>query len=117
MTKLAKIVDAGGTGYTRGTFVNRFLADFHNEQLEKKEKKPMTYVTRLLGVTVISLNAESILAAMSFQEQVKVLSEAAVVGRTDFLRGLKENVIIGRLIPVGKRAIISEIDKLEELSV
>jgi len=117
MTKLAKIVDAGGTGYTRGTFVNRFLADFHNEQLEKQEKKPMTYVTRLLGVTVISLNAESILAAMSFQEQVKVLSEAAVVGRTDFLRGLKENVIIGRLIPVGKRAIISEIDKLEELSV
>ena len=117
MTKLAKIVDAGSTGYTRGTFVNRFLADFHNEQLEKNEKKPMTYVTRLLGVTVISLNAESILAAMSFQEQVKVLSEAAIVGRTDFLRGLKENVIIGRLIPVGKRAIISEIDKLEELSV
>lgn len=117
MTKLAKIVDAGGTGYTRGTFVNRFLADFHNEQLEKHEKKPMTYVTRLLGVTVISLNAESILAAMSFQEQVKVLSEAAVVGRTDFLRGLKENVIIGRLIPVGKRAIITELDKLEELSV
>lgn len=117
MTKLAKIVDAGGTGYTRGTFVNRFLADFHNEQLVKQEKTPMTYVTRLLGVTVISLNAESILAAMSFQEQVKVLSEAAVVGRTDFLRGLKENVIIGRLIPVGKRAIISEIDKLEELSV
>lgn len=117
MTKLAKIVDAGGTGYTRGTFVNRFLADFHNLQLEKKEKKPMTYVTRLLGVTVISLNAESILAAMSFQEQVKVLSEAAVVGRTDFLRGLKENVIIGRLIPVGKRAIITEIDKLEELSI
>ncbi|MCC7304472.1 DNA-directed RNA polymerase subunit beta' [bacterium] len=117
MTKLAKIVDAGGTGYTRGTFVNRFLADFHNEQLEKNEKKAMTYVTRLLGVTVISLNAESILASMSFQEQVKVLSEAAVVGRTDFLRGLKENVIIGRLIPVGKRAIISEIDKLEELSV
>lgn len=117
MTKLAKIVDAGDTGYTRGTFVNRFLADFHNSQLEKQEKKKMTYVTRLLGVTVISLNAESILAAMSFQEQVKVLSDAAIVGRTDFLRGLKENVIIGRLIPVGKRAIISEIDKLEELSV
>ncbi len=117
MTKLAKIVDAGDTGYTRGTFVNRFLADFHNEQLQAGAKKPMTYVTRLLGVTVISLNAESILAAMSFQEQVKVLSEAAIVGRTDFLRGLKENVIIGRLIPVGKRAIISEIDKLEELSV
>lgn len=117
MTKLTKIVDAGDTGYTRGTFVNRFLADFHNEQLEKAGKKPMTYITRLLGVTVISLNAESILSAMSFQEQVKVLSEAAIVGRTDFLRGLKENVIIGRLIPVGKRAIISEIDKLEELSV
>jgi DNA-directed RNA polymerase subunit beta' len=117
MTKLAKIVDAGDTGYTRGTYVNRFLADFHNDQLASKEKKLMTYYTGLLGVTVISLNAESILAAMSFQEQVKVLSEAAVVGRTDFLRGLKENVIIGRLIPVGKRAIISELDKLEELSV
>jgi DNA-directed RNA polymerase subunit beta' len=117
MTKLSKIVDAGATGYTRGTYVNRFLADFHNEQLVSQEKKQMTYVTRLLGVTIISLNAESILAAMSFQEQVKVLSEAAIVGRTDFLRGLKENVIIGRLIPVGKRAIISELDKLEELSI
>lgn len=117
MTKLAKIIDAGDTGYTRGTFINRFLADFRNEKLIAEGKKPMVYSSPFLGVTVVSLNAESILAAMSFQEQVKVLSEAAIVGRTDFLRGLKENVMIGRLIPVDKRAIISEVDKLEELSL
>jgi DNA-directed RNA polymerase subunit beta' len=117
MTKLAKVVDPGDTGFVRGTFINRFLADYRNELLEKEGKKPMVYDTRLLGVTFVSLNAESILAAMSFQEQVKVLSEAAIVGRTDFLRGLKENVIIGRLIPVDKRAIISEIDNLEELTI
>jgi DNA-directed RNA polymerase subunit beta' len=116
MTKLAKVIDPGDTGYVKGTFINRFLADFKNEELVAEGKKPMTYVTRLLGVTVVSLNAESVLAATSFQEQVKVLSEAAIVGRTDYLRGLKENVIIGRLIPVGKRAIISEIDKLDELA-
>lgn len=116
MTKLAKIIDAGDTTHVKGTFVNRFLADFHNEKLIAEGKKPMVYNSGLIGVTVVSLKAESILAAMSFQEQVKVLSEAAIVGRTDYLRGLKENVIIGRLIPVGKRAIISEIDKLEEVT-
>ncbi len=115
MTKLAKVIDPGNTDHIKGTFTNRFLADSLNEKLTREEKNTMVYQTRLLGVTIVSLNAESILAAMSFQEQVKVLSEAAIVGRTDYLRGLKENVIIGRLIPVGKRAIISELDKLEEL--
>jgi len=117
MSKLAKIVDAGDTGYARGSFLNRFLASFRNQKLIEAGKKEMVYKTRLLGVTKVSLNAESVLSAMSFQEQVKVLSDAAVTGRIDFLRGLKENVIIGRLIPVGKRAIISDIDKLEELKV
>ena len=115
MTKLAKVIEPGDTNLVKGTFTNRFLADSLNERLRAEQKNEILYQTGLLGVTFISLNAESILAAMSFQEQVKVLSEAAIVGRTDFLRGLKENVIIGRLIPVGKRAIISELDNLEEL--
>jgi len=108
MAKLAKIVDVGDTDLIPGTYINKYEADYLNAKLLKDDKKPITYVTDLLGVTSVSLNAESILAAMSFQEQVKVISDAAIIGREDKLRGLKENVIIGRLIPVGKRAIIKD---------
>ena len=115
MSKLAKIVDPGDTGLIRGTFINRFLAEARNKLLEKEGKKPIVFVSRLLGVTVTALNAESVLAAMSFQEQVKVLSEAVILGRKDYLRGIKENVIVGHLIPVGEHAIINDVSKLDEM--
>ncbi len=115
MSKLAKIVDPGDTGLIRGTFINRFLANARNELLKKEGKKPIAYVSKLLGVTVTAVNAESVLAAMSFQEQVKVLSEATILGRKDYLRGIKENVIVGHLIPVDERAIISDINNLDEM--
>ncbi len=115
MSKLAKIIDPGDTGLIRGTFLNRFLADVRNQLLAKEGKKPIVYVSRMLGITVTAINAESPLAAMSFQEEVRVLSEAAILGRKDYLRGIKENVIVGHLIPVGERAIISDVTKLDEM--
>jgi DNA-directed RNA polymerase subunit beta' len=73
-----------------------------NRQIEGKEGKlPAEYHPVLLGITKASLNTESFISAASFQETTRVLTEAAVEGKKDFLRGLKENVIIGRLIPAG----------------
>ena len=75
---------------------------------EKKQKAikfnkadPATFTPMLLGITRASLNTESFISAASFQETTRVLTDAAVEGKTDYLRGLKENVIIGRLIPAG----------------
>ncbi len=115
MSKLAKIIDPGDTGLIRGTFINRFLAKARNELLQKENKKPIVFAGKILGVTVTAINAESVLAAMAFQEQVKVLSEAVILGRKDYLRGIKENVIVGHLIPVGEHAIITDISKLDEM--
>ena len=80
-----------------------------NEELKKAKKspvktskpKPVTFSPLLLGITRASLNTESFISAASFQETTRVLTDAAVEGKTDYLRGLKENVIIGRLIPAG----------------
>jgi len=116
MGKLARIIHPGDTGLIRGTFANRYLLDVRNRMLEKQNKKPVVYISRLLGITTVALNADSVLSAMSFQEQPKVLSEAAILGKTDYLRGLKENVIIGHLLPLNERAIINDVTKLEELN-
>jgi DNA-directed RNA polymerase subunit beta' len=72
-----------------------------NRQAEEAGQRPAAYSPVLLGITKASLNTESFISAASFQETTRVLTEAAVEGRIDLLRGLKENVIIGRLIPAG----------------
>ncbi len=72
-----------------------------NEQLEKQEKFGAKYERELLGITKASLSTESFISAASFQETTRVLTEAAVTGKIDDLRGLKENVVVGRLIPAG----------------
>ena len=72
-----------------------------NRELEKAGKIGATYETQLLGITKASLSTESFISAASFQETTRVLTEAAVQGKEDELRGLKENVIVGRLIPAG----------------
>ncbi len=116
MGKLAKIIHPGDTGLVRGNFANKYLLDVRNQMLEEQGKDPIIYVNRLLGITTVALNADSVLSAMSFQEQPKVLSEAAILGKTDYLRGLKENVIIGHLLPLNERAIINDVTKLEEFN-
>ena len=72
-----------------------------NEALQKDGKIPATYTNLLLGITKASLSTDSFISAASFQETTRVLTEAAIMGKRDELRGLKENVIVGRLIPAG----------------
>ena len=72
-----------------------------NEKVEAEGKKPAIYEYMLLGITKASLSTDSFISAASFQETTRVLTEAAIMGKRDELRGLKENVIVGRLIPAG----------------
>lgn len=114
MGRMSKVIEPGDTPYLIGSFVSKYIANYRNGLINKASKKPAYLVDQLMGITASSLKTESFLSAMSFQEQVRVLTEAALIGKTDYLRGLKENVIIGRPIPVGSTARIDDIDKMEE---
>ena len=116
MARLGKVMDSGDTDYLVGSLVNRFLADAKNGLVAEEGKNKALVVPRLLGIKTSSLNTESFLSAVSFQEQVRVLTSNAILGKTDFLRGMKENVIIGRLIPVGDEAEVKEIKDVPELN-
>lgn len=117
MTRLGRVLDSGDSDYLVGSSVNRFMAALKNELLVKDGKNKALVVPKLYGIKTSSLNTESFLSAISFQEQVRVLTNAAIIGKTDYLRGMKENVIIGKLIPVGERAEIKNVNELEELQV
>jgi RNA polymerase Rpb1, domain 5. len=86
-----------------------------NKNLEVQEKKLIQYEPVLLGITKASLQTSSFISAASFQETTKVLTDAATLGKMDNLAGLKENVIVGRLIPAGTGRITSEYEKLASL--
>ena len=83
-----------------------------NLDLENAGKKPVEFEPVLLGITKASLQTSSFISAASFQETTKVLTDAATLGKVDSLRGLKENVIVGRLIPAGTGRITSEYEKI-----
>ena len=72
-----------------------------NDKASAADKRPASYINLLLGITKASLSTDSFISAASFQETTRVLTEAAIMGKRDELRGLKENVIVGRLIPAG----------------
>jgi DNA-directed RNA polymerase subunit beta' len=101
MLRKLQIRSAGDGEYLPGELVDRFEFEQANEEILARGGQPARADTVLLGVTKASLNTESFLAAASFQETTRVLTDAAVRGKVDHLRGLKENVIIGKLIPVG----------------
>ena len=101
MLRKVEIADPGETKFLTGEQVDRARVLIVNEEVEKEGKKPATYVPLLLGITKASLGTESFISAASFQETTRVLTEASVSGKVDDLRGLKENVIVGRLIPAG----------------
>ena len=101
MLKRVKVEDNGDTGLFAGSLIDVNELDSINEQMEAEGKKTATYKPVLLGITKASLATESFLSAASFQETTRVLTEAAVKGKVDELIGLKENVIIGKLIPAG----------------
>ena len=101
MLRKAKVVTPGGSDYIAGDEVEyaTLLAD--NERLQEEGKEPIEHERVLKGITKAALATESFISAASFQETTRVLTEAAVTGKRDHLRGLKENVVVGRLIPAG----------------
>ncbi|MSP19622.1 MAG: DNA-directed RNA polymerase subunit beta' [Bdellovibrionales bacterium] len=101
MLKRVRISESGDTDFLLGEHVERFKFDTENDRIKKLGKKTAVGEPLLLGITKASLSTESFISAASFQETTKVLTEAAIQGKVDKLRGLKENVIMGRLIPAG----------------
>lgn len=101
MTSKVKIENGGDTDYLPGEIVDLQKIESINKSLVLINKIQASYHPILLGITKASLNTESFISAASFQETTKVLTDAAISGKLDWLRGLKENVIIGRLIPAG----------------
>ena len=101
MLKKVRIEDPGDSEFYTASLVDLLEVEAKNEELIQNGKKPATYKRVLLGITKASLATESFLSAASFQETTKVLTEAAIKGKVDNLMGLKENVIIGKLIPTG----------------
>uniref|UniRef100_UPI0033426876 DNA-directed RNA polymerase subunit beta' n=1 Tax=Providencia sp. TaxID=589 RepID=UPI0033426876 len=101
MLRKVTIADAGSSEFLEGEQVEYSRVKVSNRKLEVEGKIPANYARDLLGITKASLATESFISAASFQETTRVLTEAAVAGKRDELRGLKENVIVGRLIPAG----------------
>ncbi|HRM92771.1 MAG TPA: DNA-directed RNA polymerase subunit beta', partial [Alicycliphilus sp.] len=101
MLRRVVVENPGETSYIQGEQVERSEILNTNEQAQKDGKIPATYSNVLLGITKASLSTDSFISAASFQETTRVLTEAAIMGKRDELRGLKENVIVGRLIPAG----------------
>jgi len=101
MLRRVQVVDPGDTNYITGEQVERSELLDENDRVVAETKIPATYENVLLGITKASLSTDSFISAASFQETTRVLTEAAIMGKRDGLRGLKENVIVGRLIPAG----------------
>ena len=101
MLRKAEITDPGDTQFLKGEQLERARVMYENERVMAEGKQPAQWEPVLLGITKASLSTESFISAASFQETTRVLTEASVNGKRDDLRGLKENVIVGRLIPAG----------------
>ena len=101
MFSRVQINDPGDSEFVTGDITSKSSVVIENRKLEAEGKKPATYTNLLLGITKVSIFSDSFLSAASFQDTTRVLINAAINGRVDHLRGLKENVIIGRKIPVG----------------
>jgi DNA-directed RNA polymerase subunit beta' len=101
MLRWIKITDPGDTRFFADEHVDKWTFEAENDEVLKRGGQPATGEPILLGITKAALNVESFISAASFQETTRVLTEAAIAGKKDYLRGLKENVIMGRLIPAG----------------
>jgi DNA-directed RNA polymerase subunit beta' len=108
MLQKVEIVNPGDSGMLKDEQLDKLDFDELNDQLVADGKKPATANPVLLGITKASLQTRSFISAASFQETTRVLTEAAVSGKADLLEGLKENVIVGRLIPAGTGAATSK---------
>ncbi|HDN97893.1 MAG TPA: DNA-directed RNA polymerase subunit beta', partial [bacterium] len=114
MLSKVRVEDPGDTYLLEGEEISRVKIQKINESLPKG-KKPATYKPLVLGITRVALSSESFISAASFQETMKVLTNAAILGQEDYLEGLKENVILGRLIPAGT-GFFASVEKEKEES-
>ncbi|MFH1067018.1 MAG: DNA-directed RNA polymerase subunit beta', partial [bacterium] len=101
MLRKVKINEPGDTSFLWGEQIDRLIFEEENRRVEKKGGKPAEASPVLLGITKASLETESFISAASFQDTTRVLTDAATLGKVDNLRGFKENVIMGHLIPAG----------------
>jgi DNA-directed RNA polymerase subunit beta' len=114
MLRRVVVESAGDSGYINGEQVERSEMLNTNDALRAEGKIPAVFTNLLLGITKASLSTDSFISAASFQETTRVLTEAAIMGKRDELRGLKENVIVGRLIPAGTGLAYHEARKVRE---
>jgi len=114
MLRRVRIEEVGGTEFVVGELVDKFVFQDENDKAVAAGKAAATAQPVLLGITKASLSTDSFISAASFQETTRVLTEAAISGKVDDLRGLKENVIVGRLIPAGTG--LSNYTRVEVLS-
>jgi len=112
MLQKVDIVDTGDTDFLPGEQVDASDLEAANEAVTAEGKKPAIGTPVLLGITKASLQTRSFISAASFQETTRVLTEAAVNGKVDTLEGLKENVIVGRLIPAGTGAAVAKLRQI-----
>ncbi len=115
MLRRVQITDPGDTGFITGEQVERSEMLDQNDKVLSHDKLPCQYQNLLLGITKASLSTDSFISAASFQETTRVLTEAAIMGKRDELRGLKENVIVGRLIPAGTGLAFHKARRSKEL--
>ncbi len=101
MMRKVKLEKPGDTDLLPGTVIDKFAFRMRNREVADEGGKPATAVPLLLGITKASLQSDSFISAASFQETTKVLTEAALAGKVDYLQGLKENVILGHMVPAG----------------
>ena len=111
MLSKVRVLDPGDTNVLPGEVINIIHLERINKELLEKKKKPMYVERLLLGLTRVALQTDSWLASASFQETIRILVEASTTKRIDYLMGLKENVIIGKLIPAGETYLKHRLEK------
>ena len=105
MLKKIEVKNSGDSNLLPGEIIDRIKFEDLNEKLKSEGKKPALGERVLMGITKASLQTESFISAASFQETTRVLTDASIKGKVDTLQGLKENVIVGRLVPAGTGAV------------
>ena len=105
MLKKVEVKESGDSSLLPGEVIDRIKFEEMNEKLKSENKKPAVGERVLMGITKASLQTESFISAASFQETTRVLTDAAIKGKVDKLIGLKENVIVGRLVPAGTGSV------------
>ena len=111
MLKRVEVKDPGDSELLIGEVIDLLDINLINDKLRSEKKKPAVFERVLLGITKASLQTNSFISAASFQETTRVLTDASIKGKTDSLEGLKENVIVGRLVPAGTGLTKIEWDK------